>query len=292
MKPNKNLIGTAITILITITFAQSPSLEISKISPRTTISVVKRVEQEYYLLTKDHPLVFNVEGPHHLRVYMRLLWTETMSNKESYKLIIKEDNQEKILNFTTELSTTARGANNKKYSKWRSFYLEIPQGRHEYKISLLEAKSDTLALRFSFEKPREYRKILPEKPYKELQFVERERIINYYELPTTGSIKIQVEGPAILKVSSRLNYDYTMEGKQTYTLVARVGSKEWQTKTFNTSKSETGIYKNAPMLIPSRPSNMYLNIPPGSYRLEFVLKSTLAQSGALTFYYKPKESYE
>ncbi|MCX7757119.1 MAG: hypothetical protein RMJ65_04785 [candidate division WOR-3 bacterium] len=291
-KVGKLILGIVLGGFLGLT-AQTPNLEVKKISPRTTISVVKRIEQEYYLLTKDKPLEFSVDGPTYLRVYTRLLWQATMTQKESYKIIVSEDQEsEKIMSFTSELSRTARGANRTQYGKWRSFYLEVPKGKHNYKLTLLEAKSETVAVRISFERPTEYRKIVPEKPYRELQFVEREKIIPYYEVTLKNPVKVKIEGPAILKVSCRLNYDYTMEGKQNYTIAAIVGGKEWQTKTFKASKSETGLYKNAPELIPSVASNMYLDIPPGSYLIEFIIKGTLAKSGALTFYYKPKEQYE
>ncbi|MEO0132454.1 MAG: hypothetical protein ABIK73_05960 [candidate division WOR-3 bacterium] len=293
MRKILRIIFLVILLSILPVAAQEPNIEIKKHSPRTTISVIKRVEQEYYLLTKDKPLEFSVEGPTYLRIYSRLLWQPTMAKQENYKIIVSEEQEsEKILSFTSELSNTARGANKTQYAKWRSFYLEVPKGKHNYKLTLLEAKSETVAVRISSERPTEYRKIIPEKPYRELQFVERERVTNYYEVSGKNPVRVKVDGPAILRVTCRLNYDYTMEGKQSYSISANVGGKEWQAKTFRTTKSETGLYKNAPELVPSLPSNMYLHIPPGTYIIEFVLKATLAKSGALNFHYKPKEQYE
>lgn len=289
-----NFFITVILLLYTsdFIFAQSKSLEIKKITPRTVISVVKRVEQEYYYITQNQPMEISVTGPEWIRVYTRLLWHNDMTTSQSYKLLLKEQDSEKLLSFTSEMSSSALGAQKQKYSKWRSFYLEVPKGKTDYKFTLLEAKSETVAIRFSYEKPTDYRKITPETKFNELQFVDKEKITNYYEISTKTSVKVKVEGPAILKATSRLNYDYTLEGKQNYTIAAAVGGKEWQAKTFRTSKSETGLYKNATNLIPSTASNMYLDIPPGIYLIEFTLKGSLGKSAAITFASKPKDAYE
>ncbi len=233
-----------------------------------------------------------VTGPQWVRVYTRLLWQDNMTSSQDYKILVKEQDQEKLLTFQSELSTSAIGAARQKFSKWRSFYLEAPKGKTEYKFTLLDAKSDTVALRFSLEKPTDYKRITPEKPYKEMQFVEREKITNYYEVTQKSIVKVKVEGPAAVRVTCRLNYDYTMEGKQNYSISASVSGKEWQAKTFNTSKSDVGLYKNAAELVPSTPNTMYLDVPPGNFLIEFSLRSGLGKSAAISVSSKPKDFYE
>ncbi|MBS4015486.1 MAG: hypothetical protein KGZ86_03520 [Candidatus Latescibacteria bacterium] len=272
--------------------AQTKTVEVKKLSPRTIISVVKRIEQEYYFVTRNHPMEMTVTGPEWIRVYTRLLWHPNMASSQTYKILLKEQDQEKLLSFTSELSSSARGSDKQSFSKWRSFYLEVPQGRTDYKFTLLEAKSDTVALRFSFEKPTDYKRIAPETKFRELQFVDKERLTNYYEISAKTPVKVKVQGPATLRATCRLNYDYTLEGRQSYTVAASVAGKEWQSKTFRTNKSETGLYKNAADLIPSSANNMYLEIPPGTYLVEFTLKGGLGKSAAVTFASKPKDVYE
>ncbi len=272
--------------------AQNQPIEIKKVSSRTVISVIKRVEQEYYYVTKNQPFEMSVNGPAWLRIYTRLLWHQDMAKTQTYKLVVSENEQDKLLTFISELSNTALGAQKQRYSKWRSFYIEVPQGKNNYKISLVEAKSETVAIRVSFEKPVDYHKIIPDVKFRELQFVDKERITNYYEVTDKTPVKVKIEGPATLRVTCRLNYDYTLEGKQNYTISATVSGKEWQAKTFRTSKSQTGLYKNASDLIPSIPHNMYLDIPPGIYLIEFKLKGGLGKSASLHFAVKPKAQYE
>jgi hypothetical protein len=272
--------------------AQTKTIDVKKLSPRTVISVVKRVEQEYYFVTNNQPMEITVTGPEWIRVYTRLLWHSNMESSQTYKILLKEQDQEKLLSFTSELSSSARGADKQSFSKWRSFYLEVPQGKTDYKFTLLEAKSDTVAIRFSFEKPTDYKKIAPATKFREFEFVDKERATNYYEITAKTPVKVKIQGPATLRATCRLNYDYTLEGKQSYTVAASVSGKEWQAKTFRTGKSETGLYKNANDLIPSTAGNMYLDVPPGTYVIDFTLKGGLGKSAAVTFASKPKDVYE
>jgi hypothetical protein len=289
---NIKFISIVLFFCFALLLGQNASLDVKKISPRTTLSVIKRVEQEYYLLTKNIPIELSVSGPTSIRVYSRLLWHNNMTDSQPYKLIIRQADQDKVLSFITEKSKSTYDANKQSYGKWRSFYLDIPAGLNNYKLTLLEAQSETVAVRFNFEKPKEYKKSSPYGTYRELQFVENEKVTNYHELKLDEPVKIKIEGPLSIKAVCRINYDYTLEGKQNFTLATTVQGKEWRTKTFRVSKSETGMYKNAPELIPSTPVNFFINVPPGTYIIDFNLKGTLAKTAGISFYSKPLELYE
>ena len=71
-------------LFLGIIFAQAQTLDVSKASPRTVISVIKRVDQDYYLLTKERPIEFTVTGPTIIRVYNRLLWHDDFIGQQVY----------------------------------------------------------------------------------------------------------------------------------------------------------------------------------------------------------------
>jgi len=279
-------------LLLGSVIIQAQTLEVGKASPRTIISVVKRVDQDYYLLTKERPIEFTVTGPTMIRVYSRLLWHDDLAVKQAYKIIISESGIDKISSFETEKSNSAIGSKKESFGKWRSFYIDVPSGTINYKLTLLEAKSETVAVRFNFEKPMDYKKIAPVSPYYEFQYVENEKTTNYYQITNTEPIKVRVEGPVMLKATTRLNYDVTLEGKQSFTVSASVQGKEWRNKTFRVAKSQSGQYKNIPDIIPSTPVDFFVNVPPGSYIIEFNIKETLAKSACMSLYSKPLGTYE
>ena len=178
------------------------------------------------------------------------------------------------------------------FGKWRSFFVEVPKGGSIYKFSLWQAASETVAVRFSFEKPKEW---LPQ-PVAGLSFKllleESGKTTNYYNLTQEDPIEVKFEGPLRLKIVARLNYDITMEGAQKFTIIALENGKELQRATFRVIKSESAIYKNKTEVIPSIERTFYLPITEGKHQLEFQLNETIAKSASLQFLTKAREKYE
>jgi hypothetical protein len=277
-----------------IAFSQtgSGSLEIKQKNRTIGISVIKRVTQQYYLLTRNKPLELTIAGPNWLRVYTRLLFKPEMKDKGIYKIIVSEGEEERIVSLETEKSNSATGPTNQEFGKWRSFFIEVPKGVNNYKFSLWQAPSETVAIRFNIEKPKEWKSLTPDQFQKKLIADEAGKTTDYYELGLTEPTKLQFEGPLRLKIATRLNYDITMEGAQKFTIVVLENDKELQQATFRVSKSETVKYQNKTEVIPSAERLFYLQIPAGKHQLEFRLTETLAKSAGLRFLSKAQEKYE
>jgi hypothetical protein len=270
----------------------SSGLEIKPKNRTIDISIIKRVTQQYYLLTKDPPIELAIAGPNWLRIYTRLLFQKEMKGKTAYKIVVSEGEVERIISLETEKSNSSFGPTNQEFGKWRSFFIEVPKGVNNYKFSLWQAPSDTIAIRFSIEKPKEWQTVaVPGTSFK-LNAEEAGKIIDYYELGTTEPIKLQLEGPLRLKVGARLNYNVTMEGAQKFTVVVLDNGKELQRATFRVTKSETAKYKNQPEVIPSSERSFYLQIPAGKHELEFQLNETMGKNAGLHFLCRVPEKYE
>jgi len=275
------------------TFAQtSTGLEVKPKNKTIDISIITRVTQQYYLLTKDSPIELNIAGPNWLRVYTRILFTPEMKDKVIYKIIVEESDEERIVTLETEKSNSAIGPTNQKFGKWRSFFIEVPKDVNNYKFSLWQATSETVAVRFSFEKPKEWISLTPNQFQKNLVLEESGKTTDYYILTQAEPIKVKFEGPLRLKIAARLNYDITMDGAQKFTIVALENGKELQRATFRVVKSESAIYKNKTEVIPSVERTFYLPIPEGKHQLEFQLNETIAKNASLQFLTKTREKYE
>lgn len=257
------------------------------------ISVIKRVTQQYYLLTKDKPIELNIMGPTWLRVYTRLLFKPELKGKVGYKIIVSEDEEERIVSLETEKSKSAVGPANQEFGKWRSFFIEVPKGINNYKFTLWQAKSETVAVRFNIEKPKEWTQIVPPGTFSSSLIAEEAgKTIRYYELGINEPIKIEFVGPLRLKVGTRLNYDITMQGRQNFTIVVQEKGQELQKSTFKVNKSETIKYQNKTEVVPSVERFFYLQIPAGKHQLEFRLEGTLGKSAGLRFLTKTPQKYE
>ena len=291
---NKKLLIYFIFIFVSTTFSQpsSSGLEVKPKNKTIDISIIKRVTQQYYLLAKDSPIELSIAGPTWLRVYTRLLFKPGMKEKAVYKIIVTEGEEEKIVSLETEKSNSAIGVAKQEFGKWRSFFIEVPSGVNNYKFSLWQVPSETVAVRFSIEKPSEWKPMPFNQPTKKLIAEEAGKTTDYYELGPNEPVKLKLEGPLRIKVGARLNYDMTMTGAQKFTIVVLETGKELQRATFRVNKIETVKYQNKPEVIPSSERTFYLQIPAGKHELEFQITETMAKSAGLRFLSKTQEKYE
>ncbi|MEO0103442.1 MAG: hypothetical protein ABIK77_01725 [candidate division WOR-3 bacterium] len=167
-----------IFLFFALIFAET--LEVKK-SSTIKIRVLKPIEEEYYLLTKDTPIKIKVKGPKILKIYTRLLFLPLnhpeFHNIGSYKILLKTNDKEYIYHFTTEISKQAYDKKGRHYGKWRSINLEVPSGIHEYQLLLFDAQRETVAIRLELKKPSEFKEI---------------KVISQID---TTPIKIKLNGP-------------------------------------------------------------------------------------------------
>lgn len=242
-----------------------------KLEARLRIQTTK--EDTYYLLTKGQPVEIKVSGPGWLRIYTRIPWTKEKKGTQIYKLILQEDNiKERFVSFETEYSRVAK-IDKIGLSKWRSFYINVPDGLHTYRFIHWRAPSDTILLKFTNESPKRWKDITPLSYNSIMELVEDERIVNYFELTPQKGVILELDGPKRLKVISRLNIPLSTPGEQTYTIEVKEKGKRIKSVSFRAYPSETVYYKNRSDMVPSNPHNLYLNIPKGMKRYEFSIDS-------------------
>jgi hypothetical protein len=259
--------------------------QIKDINPhkKCDIEIVTKKRQEYLLLTDDSPMTFTVEGPTYLRVYTRTLWPAGEKGHKLYKIILQENElDEKILTFESEQSTTSKDIKGRPLSKWRSFYIEVPEGDNTYKLTHWASPKDTLFLRFSYESPKTWKDLAPTDYSTIIETIEEEKIVKYYEVQKNKTVKLRLQGPTRVKVVSRLNYTVSMMGTQNYALLVNDNSHTEQ-KDIRGYKSDIIEYHNRKDIVPSNAHTFYVNVNSGVHTLEFSLSGTIASSAALRF---------
>ncbi len=120
-------------------------------SPSESIKPVELIIKEdivkYYRFSMQKPLKIDVNGPTELRILSRIENHYHMTGKINYRIqIIEKDN---ILNTFQLSSKRSQITTYKKDStlvpgKAREFAIEVPRGRHQYKIKLLEEGKSTI----------------------------------------------------------------------------------------------------------------------------------------------------
>ncbi|MBA7527858.1 hypothetical protein ES705_20037 [subsurface metagenome] len=272
-------------LLILCVFSQIKEINPDK---KWEIEIVTKKTEEYTLLTKNQPVSFVVEGPTYLKTYTRIPWHGDIKGRQIYKIILQEnDIDERIITLESEKSSVTKDKKGRPLSKWRSFYIEVPEGLNKYKVINWSSPNDTILLKFKYESPKKWTDI-PASDYKTIiESIEEEKIVKYYELKKNEQLTLGINGPARLKVISRLNYDEKIMGEQNYTILADDNGnvKRFPLKCY---KSQTIQYKNRKKIVPSNARSFYVNIPKGWHNIKFSLSGTIAQSVSLRFQVEKK----
>jgi hypothetical protein len=259
--------------------------QIVDISPNEPyeIEIVTKKKESFIILAKNTPVTMTVEGPTYLRVYTRIPWYDRSAKYEIYKVILQENEiDEKIITLESEKSDVSKGEKGNPVSKWRSFYIEVPQGLNTYKLIHWSSPRDTILVKVAYESPKQWRDIAATEYSSTIETIEEEQFTKYYELPRDGSVTLRIKGPTRLKVISRLNYDTQTIGEQNYTLIAEDnGTIEKFALTCH--KSEIITFENRKDIVPSDAQRSYIDVGDGWHALRFRLSGAVAQSISLRF---------
>lgn len=245
-------------------------LSVASTTPEATVKTQVTQSEKYYVLTRDKPVKFEVSGPVWVRVYTRIPWKKGLQSPTTYKMVlVTDETSERFITKETEYSKVSK-IDNINVSKWRSFYIQVPEGKHGYELHLWRAPVDTILLRFSFEAPGRWIDISPSQYAGILELVQNERIIKYYEVTPQKPLVLEVEGPRRLKINARAIFNNLGESG-VYTLSVRSNNKVFKEVTYSPKPSETVYFRNRKEVIPSAPNTFYLDLKKGKHRLEFTV---------------------
>jgi len=236
-------------------------------SPEARIKIQVTQSESYYVLTKDNSLKFEVSGPTWVRVFTRIPWKKEFRGPRTYKMIlVSDDANERFISKETENSKIAK-IDGVSVSKWRSFYIRVPEGTHKYELLLWRAPVDTVFCKFSFEAPGKWIDLSPAEVASVLEIVEDEKIVKYYEVRPEKPLVVEIEGPLRIKVQSRANFK-KLDESGVYSVSVKSNGRLTKEVTYSAKPSETVYYRNRKELIPSVPDVFYLNFKKGKHRVE------------------------
>uniref|UniRef100_A0A7C4GDE6 Uncharacterized protein n=1 Tax=candidate division WOR-3 bacterium TaxID=2052148 RepID=A0A7C4GDE6_UNCW3 len=291
--------GRILCVLLPVAAGLGAELRVAGSPAKASVSVVRRVDVDYYLLTRAAPLEFDVDAAGDtavwLRVYTRLWWPAGGNDRERYALSLWRDELERPYEFETEVSGTSRAAGGRRVGAWRSFFVQVPPGKNRLRLTLGGTRAETVGVRFVFQSPRPWRPLeLP--GFKRLELAlspgDRAEVRRYYEVPAGRELRFGVSGPGRLRVRVRLNYDATLLGQQTFLLTLKDGKRELARQTLTVGRSLTARFLNATDKVPSTERVVRLELPAGERELTAVVGGTLARSAAVAVEVLAPEKYE
>ena len=257
----------------------------SDYSGKVRISV-EGSELTYYHFTADEPLTFSIEGPTRVKILTRVRVPNDHETVE-YGVSISRDG---VHMETLEKEAYAKESafyvafNSFRPGVIRRIYIDVPTGRHGYQLRAVGGHSVDARLFESAESKPSLVSIAP----RDFDSVEtlyyRDKELTYYLMTKGTLVVLDVIGPTSVKVNTRLLYDATMLGEQTYIVGIREPGVPECLYRIDAEPSQTVVMRDRDDVIPGALRHFMLEVPKGAHTYEFRLVDTVAGGLAVKFY--------
>ena len=247
---------------------------IESLHGRSAVTVsVKGKPRVYFHLTPQTPIALVVAGPARLRIISRAILSGREGEKAAYQIVALEGG--KALQATDEKAgeapdVSAPGAASLGHG--RRMVVEVPDGQHEIQLMLTGVPAVLVRLQRSTPARAEaWVSLTPIRAARSVSLVEGEKSIAYYSARPGQPVVLRVVGPTTLDLLTRLDFDETMRGVQTYRLRLAERGKTLREVGFRTTKAMTASYSNLANRVPSKFDRLSLPIASGLHEIEIQL---------------------
>jgi hypothetical protein len=225
----------------------------------------------YFRLTPESPLVIPVEGPARVRIVSRVELPLHSNQVMSYRLRVNEEGKE-LNHSDTEASASDMASDptgSHSVGKSRRLGFEVGPGMHRVTVSVEGAPA--LLVRLHRAAPargqRSFVTLTPIDAPRSVTVIEGERSIPYASVMPGKPVKLRVVGPTTLDLITRLDFDASMRGTQTYRLGLFEGGRRLRVAAFKTTKATTATYPELKDRVPSKFDRLRLQVGEGVHEI-------------------------
>jgi hypothetical protein len=229
---------------------------------------------EYYLLSADKPVSLTIKGPRRLKIVSRYLFAPNEVGQTNYRVAVFVDGQERLRKSLVAkpregLSLAERSGG---VAHLRRCYIELGKGQHTVDVRAETSGAGRVAARFFQESRRRkvtYVLYAPETfgAVRHLQFASGSQS-TYYQFDNSTPLSFSVIGPTTLQIQTRLDFDHTMNGTQSYSLQIVRDGEPWKVYHYQVKKLTTATYVKRPDILPGTRKTIRLPVPKGRHRYE------------------------
>jgi hypothetical protein len=235
--------------------------------------------REYYALTGHDRVQVKVKGPTRLRVISRAVLDAKQDSTE-YQFVERREGAQKSVTVRHRSrafdNATVSSDSDGKVTAARSKVIDVPRGDQTYTFFLPRSSKQTVLLRFAreFKDFAQGNKIVAMTPVSysaRVDLVTKEEAAAYYRLGSKDNVKLQLIGPATLKVMTRIEFDQNMNGRQKWRVQVIEDGKIKATHSLSAARSQVTTYREAAPFVPSRAEALFVEVPEGKHDYEFRL---------------------
>lgn len=268
----RTLLTAAISVLAATTGFAATWTGVDRLPGREPVRVkVDGEKRAYFRATPRVPLDLTLEGPLRLRVISRVELPQRTQGAVSYGLRVSTGNRLLERQRTEALpSTEARlGKTAGTLAQSRQMIVDVPGGSHHLTVSVEGRRPVLLRLLTGAPVLDEERSVglLPVEPSGRVLLRDEDKTVPYYTVRAGSPVRFEVAGPTTLELISRLDFDTTMRGAQSYRLAISTDGQRPSKVDFNTTKALTATYVELPDRVPSKLRRLELPIGPGPHAI-------------------------
>lgn len=234
----------------------------------------------YFRVSPERPLVVPIQGPARLRITSRVDFARTGGALTAYTLRVLDGTRE-LERQSTESAPSSRvqASETGPVGKRRRMTVDVPEGRHFLKLAVEGVGS--VLVRLHRAGPRlgvePSVSLTPVEAMRSALVAEGEKTIPYYSVQVGKPVRIRLVGPTSLQLITRLDFDSSMRGTQTYSLAVSEGGRRLRTLEVKTTKASTAVYTNVKDRVPSKINRIAVAFGDGTHDIQVEL---LAPAGA------------
>jgi hypothetical protein len=237
--------------------------------------LIKGKPVTYYALSRDSIQTIKVTGPGKLTITTRARFKEDSPDSISYSVVYQIDNvkmkifsAKKVVRDGTKADIVST---NDIPSTSRSFTIDIDPDVH--KIDLLMLKSEPqvdFQYKYSPDSVPDWNDIetITDTTRVFLR-VDSEEVKDYYRVFYDAPQKFKVTGPTSLRILTRLEYNYTMQGQVSYRIQVTRNDTIVKTYKLTAMPSKETEYVFDKKHVPGTLEKIYIDVPPGENNYEF-----------------------
>jgi hypothetical protein len=230
---------------------------------------------DYYELDSGEPAVLKVRGPRRVRIAARYLFSDQDPDEQVFTLRVLMDGREilrKSIRSRVLAGPAYCGGRQGDIGGLRKSTINVPTGQHEIQVFADAPPGGGAAARFFRESRGQAAKetsLAPEgfDAVYHLQF-DSGKQSTYYHFGADSPLRFAVKGPASIKISTRLDFDLTMNGAQNYSLELLHDGKSENVYHYHAEKVSAAHYVERQDLLPGDSKVMRITVPKGLHRYE------------------------
>jgi hypothetical protein len=233
--------------------------------------------RSYFPLAAKKTSTILMRGPGELKVLTRARFLPKTKGMLNYRVSYKIDGGEQ---HTLDVENVTRA--NDVFFKEESYgipgdshdlSLRLGRGYHSIEFSLVDTTAKVVA-RYLFDPGKDQKikwvALAPLAPFEPVDLFAKEETAHYFRFTTGKPLKIEVIGPTEVRVLTRVENSYDMQGQSNYRIQVQQFGQVVRTYQMSSRRSETTKYVDNTTMVPGKAREIVFKVPKGKQVYEIV----------------------